>query len=55
MKHYAEKFKASKWKKKVLLSNLTKFNVPFETYHYRDMLWKVNYSNRLFIEPPLEY
>jgi hypothetical protein len=55
IKNYVEKFKASKWKKKVFLANLTKFVLPFETYYYRSLLWKVNYSNQLFVEPPLEY
>jgi hypothetical protein len=32
-----------------------KFNIPFETYHYRDLIWKVNFSNNLFVESPLEY
>jgi|JI6StandDraft_1071083.scaffolds.fasta_scaffold297276_1 hypothetical protein len=32
-----------------------KFRVPFETYYYRDFLWKVNFTNELFVEPPLEY
>jgi hypothetical protein len=31
------------------------FAVPFETYYYRDLLWKVNYSNSLYVEVPLEY
>jgi hypothetical protein len=31
------------------------FTVPFETYYYRDLLWKVNYTNELHIEVPLEY
>lgn len=54
-KIYAQKLKSYQWKKKIFLSNLTKFILPYETYHYRDMLWKINYSNRLFVEPPLEY
>ena len=32
-----------------------KFIVPFETYSYRDLLWKVNFSNQIFVETPLEY
>ena len=32
-----------------------KFTPPFETYHYRDLLWKVNYTNCRIVEPPLEY
>lgn len=32
-----------------------KFEPPYPTYHYRHLLWKVNYTNRMFVEPPLEY
>jgi hypothetical protein len=32
-----------------------RFLVPFETYYYRDLLWKCNYINGLYIEVPLEY
>jgi len=35
--------------------NSRKFNIPFETYYYRDLLWKVNFSNGLFVESPQEY
>lgn len=28
---------------------------PFETYYYRSMIWKVNYSNMLYVEIPHEY
>jgi hypothetical protein len=31
------------------------FTVPFETFYYRDLLWKVNFTNELHIEVPLEY
>lgn len=31
------------------------FTIPFETYYYRDLLWKVNFTNQLHIEVPLEY
>jgi hypothetical protein len=31
------------------------FNPRFETYYYRDLLWKVNFSNEMIVEPPLEY
>ena len=34
-------------------SNLVKkekaFVLPFETYYYRDMLWKINFSNSLIV------
>ncbi len=30
-------------------------SLPFETYYYRDLIWKVNYSNELFVETPIEY
>ena len=36
-----------RWKKK--------FELPYPTYHYRNLLWKVNYSNKLYVQPPLEY
>ena len=29
------------------------FNVPFETYYYRDLVWKVNFTNELIIETPV--
>lgn len=32
-----------------------KFNVPFQTYYYRDLLWKANYANSLYVEVPIEY
>ena len=35
--------------------NRRKFNPPFETYYYRDLLWKVNYTNSLYVEVPMEY
>jgi hypothetical protein len=31
------------------------FAPRFETYYYRDLLWKVNFSNEMIVEPPLEY
>lgn len=31
------------------------FTAPFETYYYRDLLWKVNFSNSMIVEIPLEY
>ena len=31
------------------------FVIPFETYYYRDLLWKVAYSNNQIFVPPLEY
>jgi hypothetical protein len=32
-----------------------KFNAPFETYFYRDFIWKANFSNQRVVEIPLEY
>ena len=31
------------------------FSIPFDTYYYRDLLWKVAYSNNQIFVPPLEY
>lgn len=31
------------------------FTVPFETYYYRSMIWKINMSNRIYVETPQEY
>ena len=30
-------------------------NIPFQTYYYRTMIWKVNYSNLVNVETPQEY
>lgn len=35
--------------------NRRQLNIPFETYYYRDLLWKVNFTNELNIEVPIEY
>jgi hypothetical protein len=35
--------------------NCKTFTAPFETYYYRDFLWKVNYTNGLYVEVPIEY
>ena len=40
---------------KMLLRRNRKFKVPFKTFYYRDFLWKVNFTNLLQVEPPLEY
>ena len=32
-----------------------KFKQPFELYYYRDLLWKVGFSNQLVRQPPSEY
>jgi hypothetical protein len=32
-----------------------KFIVPFETYYYRDLIWKMNFTNNRYVEVPLEY
>jgi hypothetical protein len=37
------------------LSKSILFMPRFETYYYRDLLWKVNFSNEMVVEPPLEY
>lgn len=29
-----------------------KFIAPFETYYYRTMIWKVNLSNKMYVEVP---
>ena len=32
-----------------------KFEIPYPTYHYRDLIWKINFTNQIFVEPPLQY
>lgn len=32
-----------------------KFAAPFETYYYRSLLWKMNWSNKMNVEVPHEY
>jgi hypothetical protein len=34
---------------------MKQFIIPFESFYYRDFLWKINFSNQMFVEPPLEY
>ena len=36
-------------------SRNNKFTPPFETYYYRDLIWRVAYSNKLILEFPQEY
>ena len=33
----------------------TKFKQPFDSYYYRDFIWKVAFSNNLIVEPVEEY
>jgi hypothetical protein len=35
------------------IKKIKSFNPSFETYYYRDLLWKVNFSNQIIVEPPL--
>lgn len=41
--------------KKILKRKSKTFIVPFVTFYYRDFLWKINFTNNLFTEYPLEY
>ena len=41
---------------KIVKQNIRKpkpFSIPFDTYYYRDLLWKVAYSNNQIVVPPL--
>lgn len=31
-------------------THIKKFKIPFETYNYRDFIWKANYSNERIVE-----
>lgn len=36
---------ATKYMSMAVRTTIKKFTVPFETYYYRDFLWRVAYSN----------
>lgn len=38
-----------------LLLKPRKFTQPFDTYYYRDMIWRVGFSNEEIVKSPPEY
>ena len=46
---------AKKTEKKQIVKKQKPFSVPFETYYYRDLLWKVLFSYEIIASIPLEY
>ena len=43
----------TKYQKKFIQNH--KFISPFETYYYRDLVWRVGFSNEHLVKSPLDY
>jgi len=38
---------------KKIIKSTKPFIIPYESFYYRDFLWKINFSNEMYVEPPL--